>query len=425
MQITQIDGASLKVDRNRATIADLPVELLLMVYEDFDLADLNSAARIHPHAQRVASIVFNEKFGRQMHVISDTGLNVTNEIGYSTNIANMHVMYSTLKRFGHLLTNLTIEYDALGEWECEKINMRINRYMINTLIEFTISKSSEQTVNLKHLLGPFSKVKVVRILDCTIERNYTSLSHVFPSLCSLIFTKIQSIHRAFINQHYAHLKEITVLSQYSNSEKLYDLLQLNAQVRKITIESIGWRLLKMISETVPNLEHLSIQEIDGYIFKGDEIRFDHMKSFALMRTINFQWGPFMLPFVFSDCIEQIFDKTIDHVLYNVILNNESLKKVSIYRLTREELQLIGEKLLNLVEFRTAFSINSFGTVDDIVQFIENHQFLGLEKVELRNCKSGENDFQDAIFEQIHVEWDMVEEHHPDHVTFVRRHLLVN
>lgn len=418
-QITQ-STPEVNSTRRRTTIIDLPVELLLTIAEMLTLGDLNMFAKIHPHTHHIASTVFKNQFGGEKHMIS-TGWIYASKGGYFEPIGNMDVMYLALKMFGHLMTNLTIDYCSFSDWESGMINSRVSKYLKNSLTEIIITDGSRgtknQLVTLKFLDGPFENVKTVHFDGCRLSRQPTNLSHIFPALETLHILDTTLNLPSIIYHHFPHLMEFKESSYFNRYNELDEFLQLNPQLRNLTVNAIKWNTLKMISETQSNLQHLQINILDGKVFEGDEVlRFEHLKSFKLKKFNNFSRDE-DLPIVFGDEIEEILDWTKENALIQIILRNTNLKRVSAFNLGKEMFQRIAEELPNLDEFRIAFDVESEITVHDIIRFIgtaKNLMKLTLGEYDHPFSRAG------AIHEKIQNEWTLTHSQRNAQATFTRK-----
>lgn len=386
-----------------------------MIYNDFDLSDLSAIARLHPVNRRVAEIKFNDLIGDKILLINRIGLNIAYNSTFSMNIGDMDAMYSALKSFGHLFTNLTINYDSFGEWESGKINARLSKYLGNWLVEITLKRFHD--AHFKHLTGTFTRVENIHFEECYFRTLITNLPTTFPAVRKFQFETYQNGEslQGFINHHFPCLDEINEIKYGNFAEKLETALKLNPQIRKLTIQSVYWQFLKLISETMPQLKQLKVHTL--WHSKADgNIHFKQLKSFDLSHTRDFPDDLKQLPISFGDDVEEINDWTRENYLLNVILQNKQLKKVGIngpVRIhERVPFKQIAQQLPNLEEFRVG---EFWGNAEDVVQFIEMAK--NLKKFELRHC---EPRYHNAVSELIQSEWEMFNGSYSRNAIFIRR-----
>lgn len=398
--------------RKRTTIIDLPVELLLTIFERFNLAHLNGLAKIHPYTQHVASRVFKVKFAAEEYSINKDGLFLRrNQETRMIEIGDKDVMYLALKMFGHLISNLTIDYYLLDEWESGIINGRISKYLGNSLTELTITNYLKRGAHLKYMLGPFKKVETVYFQSCSLGRHQGNLSRIFPALQKLHFTNVDMVFQSAIGHHFPHLCEFKESSSI-RYDRIDNLIKLNPQLLTLIVDKMNWNCLKVISDTYQNLEHFELQELLGNEFKDDELHFNHMKTFKLVKMNGFPYE-MELPFVFGNDIVDIFDWTTDKNRIEYILRSKSVKTLNIGSLGKKDLQRIAEELPNLEEF-TVFYVDSNDAVNTVVSFIETAKQL--KKITIMQC---DQPFFMAIHKKIQYNWKMIQHEKPKEVTFIQ------
>lgn len=420
MQIPQNDVAASNSVQRRTSISDLPVELLLIIFDDFDFFELSSVASLHPYTQMVAGSMLKEKFDNKMCMISRKGLGILNDKSVLDHIGDMDVMFSTLKLFGHLMTNLTIDYESFTEWESGLINARISRYLGNSLLDFIVTNNKNEEIIFKHLTGPFKKVECLGFALGKVTSFEKDLNNVFPAVRSLYFSRIQDILPAAINHHYPNLIEVEEFANESETSHLAELFLLNPQILRIAIQKCDWNFLEIISDVLPNLEHLQIVYLIGNRIGSqmDVVHLPSVKYFVLSRMRGFPYRiKNGLPLVFGN-LETLYDSTLDDHLECIMLQNKNLKEVILHRSIKYYMmKQIAQEIPYLEVFSTDLIIGSIHFVDDVVRFTETAK--NLKRLNLRRCKP---ELQSVIFEKIQHDWEMVEEKEEEHVTFVRRQI---
>lgn len=344
-----------------------------------------------------------------MFTIKRNGIQIKNYNQYPENIGNMNVMYSTLKTFGHLITNLAINYETFSEWECEKINGRISKFLSNSLTQITLNHFNNDAA--KNLIGPFNELINVTIHDSYITANVINMTNVFPAVRYFHFAGYQQVEniQMIINQHFPHLNEIKETMYDVNAANLKTLLQLNPQLNKLSIQKIGWKFLKMVTELLPQLAQLEIDSIRGLpLDDGDVIHFERLRTLKLsLISVDLV----RLPLTFGDNFKEIIDLTPNQCLLDIVLQNKNLKKVITRHYGFE--RIIGQ-LPNLEEFHTGHSVYEADDVGKVIRFIKTTE--NLKKIELESCapRSAAN-----ILERIKDKWQMINGRHYRHFIFIR------
>lgn len=405
-------------------ITDLPTEILLIIFEDFDLAELNDVTRSHPFYRRLGEIKFKDLVGERMLKINESGLyventNSTDHLGQQIydNIGDMDVMYSTLKTFGYMFTHLTINYRNFKEWESGKVNARISQYVANTLTELTLHGFCDR--NFKHLTGPFKTLETIYFGSCYITSDVGNLTKVFPTVRIFIFEQYQNSEsvRGFIGHHFPCLEEITEMAHDSTSNRLEEMFRLNPQLRKLSLQNIYVKFLRSMSELLPELEHLTIHTLwaEGISIEGADIYFGNLKSFEVKMMRDFPREIQRLPIAFGNNLDEIMDWTEKTYLLNNIVENKNLKIVGLGRFGNSQIERIAKELPNLEEFRTG---NIWVYESETIRFLEMNK--NLKRIELWNCDPAEHA---TMREKIQDKWRMIEGKHRRNAVFIRRQSL--
>lgn len=391
-------------------ITDLPAELLLIIYENLEPKQLlNDIAVSHPVNQRLVEMILKKKFREKVLQINEFGLFILNDIGKSDYVGDMDTMYSVLKTYGHLFRKLNIDYINFRQWECGQINKRINKYVANSLTEITLTRFGSK--HFKHLNVPFKNVEILEIEDCCIPPNVIKLNELFPSVRVLQLKYNGKLHPSAIEHHFPQLEEIKETYYDNDAKKLKNLLQLNPQIRRLSIQKTDWSLLKTISEILPQLEYLYIYRLDGQPAIEGDIHFKNLKFFKL----SFQYPHLtQLPITFGESLEEFIDLTADNALFDLILRNKNLKKVLIYG-SYVQIQRIAEELPKLEEFMIGLNLDDKSVVNKVVQFIETAKNLKIFKL-----RDSFQRIYDAILKRLSSEWEIGTEAYQNYATFIRR-----
>lgn len=345
------------VGRNPIKLTDIPLELLLNIYEFLEVSSLATAAMTHSYSRQAAEMVFKNQFSRNFNI---NGMRLNHgQIMIDTNYSfEFTGMLLALELFGHLITKLTIDYHFLNEKQCEKINKRLSEYVANSLIEIELIHCNHN--NLVGFTRALYKAEVVVFHDGHISsfvsiRPNIDLSRLFPmvirlNLQTMSFMSIESTERNF-----AHLEELELeTSLATSSDKLSQRLRLNPQLRKLTLYGGNWITLKMLSEVLINLEHLDYHGFFCKNFRGEEVTFENMKVFEVSTSQEYPEFMEFVPIRFGSLEEIRSDGNID-LWMDIILQNRKLKKITFGQFNCQQLQRIVEELPNFVEFKLQFN----------------------------------------------------------------------
>lgn len=357
-----------------ATIVDLPIELLLMSFKDFDLGDLVKVACLHPQTHAAAEIAFKDKYqsfkiqiGESAYSLRMPPLSVYKDtiILYSSDFT-----LDTVRLFGQLFSKLRVDDRFLLAQKKQQIYEFIGNYCASTLehIEFGYCEDSF----FKYLQRPFKNIKSVKFSNA----NFTELprlNKIFPTVRQLVVGSVCSGHLNCFPYNFPQLTDLSIDTLFLRTQlNVREMLRMNPQLKRVTVNLCNMELLRILSENVPMLEQL---KIDGYTTEKVtmKVHFEHLKRFTSKRVYDYgSSGLREVPFVFTTLEEFQFPGSMDPWM-DVIVQNKALKKINIQDISGEQLVRLIEELPNLEEIMTWFNIARAS--DDIVHFLKGVKHL--------------------------------------------------
>lgn len=357
-------------------ITDLPLEILLCIFEELDLGSLASMAKTHSINWRAAEMVakklyienisFDSKF-MSTKVIND---NIGSPFGFTR-------LLDTLESFGHLMKRIKIDYFQFSDENSEQINSHLSRFTVDSLNEIELHYFNDMTS--KGFIGPFKKVEIVRMRFGDLKTNDFNLAQLFPAVKMFDLTQPNVLPRAAIEHHFPHLETFNFERMLQCDSPIIERrLQLNPQLRNVHIFSANWKGLRMISAILPNLERLDFLNFNICPqFEGDDIEFINLKMFGIDAVHSFPHDITRIPIVFGR-LEEITCKSPDNKCFDVIIKNKNLKKIVSSHFSREQLQQMADKLLHLEELHTQYMAVHSGfdrVADEIKSFVEQRPTL--------------------------------------------------
>lgn len=391
--------------RKPTTIRDLPFELFLIIYENFDLAELNALSKLHPFHQRVAQVVSIKKFDKKKFLINKNGLTVTDNNGNSENINKIRAAYSALEIFGHSIKNLVIDYGNFTDFESIMINERLTKCLANSLVQIELLNFTNE--KLKELMGPFNKVEYVLIPQNSVQSEEFNLLQIFPTIRGLLVNNFEYFSPAVVEHHFPHLEHILEYCGGNFSGKIQRICELNPQLWRLRMDQQNFNDLKLISELLPNLRQLQIARIvDSSQFEGDDLHFPNLVSFETWK--RFKANVQRIPIVFGNLVE-IRCHGREDKWFDVIMQNKKLKKITSSEFSIGQVQQIIEQLPNLEEFWTRYNANTYDAISQLIEASEQ-----LKKVVFRKPASIN---RNEISERLQNKWEIVYE--KDHIIYTR------
>lgn len=366
------------------------MELLLEINNNLDLNDLANVAVTHPYNQRAAAVTFNDKYAGQQFVIDGQYLH-GKSFYYNCTL-------NVLKAFGHLITDLRINYMFLNSQQVEEVNNHLSEHLADSLINLDLGYFFLS--NLITLTGPF-RVEHVRIRIGEID--YVNFLELFPMARSFDLTLATFMSPNCIEHHFPHLDEMRVeITMNNDAPELQRRLQLNPQLRKLGISTGNWNGLKMISENAPNLEYLDFAEFRGESqFDGNVIQFKQLKVFQANHFTHIPHSMTPIPIVFGS-LEEIECFRPYSKWFDVIIQNPHLKRIVSGEFNDQQFQRIAEELTSLEDFTTGYNVETIDNIANVVQFIETCKTLK----KLRFYRS-EPEICSAIHERLDREWSLI------------------
>lgn len=368
-------------------ITDLPLELLLLIFECLDLNNLASVSKIHPNTLIAAEMLFRNKYHEKVYNIDKK--------------ADFHIF----KAFKHLIKKLEFSCQYDDPNSLLDFNRSMNK---SNLISVTLWKCNDNS--FKYLTHAFKNVENVRLRDCSLKQ--TDLNEIFPAMKSF---DIQSVQKNQMDpvvtvQHFPHLKEFR--DEFNtNTDFLKWRLRLNPQLKQFYTHIHEWNDIRIISQMSINLERLDLEFDGNYYgstFRGDPIQFPNLKAMRIAGHFND-----IVPMVFGN-LEDFSCRTLVDQLFRVVLQNKKLRKIATYDFTDDQFQRITDELPNLEEIMTGYDVSKDGRVDTVVQFM-------LRSDKLRKFNFWKTNYQtlNTVADRLSPHWNMTINSTFGHYIFIR------
>lgn len=336
----------------------MPIEIILMIYENLDLKSLINVVKSHPNHQNVASTVVKNELGIKLVEFKD--------FGYYGKYYGQHSAGSSrfltdiLTFFGHLIEIINVDYAYLYAFSIEQLNQIIDDSNLQSLKQIELKNCTENI--FKSLPNAFKRAKGVRLIG-TVNSDEINLKELFPEVRKLDINNLQGITPANIEHHFPHLQNMHVEGDATmDSPSFVQRIRLNPQLRILDISSFSWQGLKQISELLPNLEKLTV-----FYFEG-EVQFDGNIHFPNLKYLYLRELPRNIARIPITCttLEELYTNYVD-LWFDVVIQNKNLRKISCGELTDGQFQRIGDELSNLTELHTYYQLSN---ADIVLKFVE-------------------------------------------------------
>lgn len=438
---TEIQTPTICTSNETSTkIIDLPVEILLNIFENLDLKDLYSVSRTHSKSRNVVSTIFQKfhkyRFSNWFFDISDDNFKFGADYKLSLN-SEFSLILNFIRNFGHLMTKLKVTYyPRMNQKQCHLLNEYINEYVTEFMEEIDLGLGIDFIYcSVNFLKGPFPKVEAVTFSranmlifnDQKINISiYNRIPSMFPAMRSLEFKIIE--FEGSLN-HFPLLERFAIDTYPYNwatkdikpaMEALEKTIKVNPQLRHLKLNKFcQWYTLEMLAKYLPNLESLEIIDVELYShyyslnvlnldhgYQGKTIQFKNMTYFRFIRerAIPFEIRRELLqqiPLEFGN-LEHIEFEGVENIneWSRIILKNQNLKRiVAKSKFTDRQLEQIADELPNLEQFSMTFQYGDQFSIDGVVQFLRKTKQMKdatFHHVNERDCK--------AAAEQLPEEW---------------------
>lgn len=373
-------------------ITSIPFEVLLLICEQLDLDSLANLAKTHPYNQRAANYIFEHEFSAEKDVFTVNGYKFHGEQCRLKNPFEFDSMLNTLEIFGQSIIGITIDYTAFNLVQSKRVNEHVSKYVVTSML--VIELMNFHDVQLDGLRGPFERTEFVHLRYGVINSNDIKLNDIFPAVQSLNLNQMFKPYSSAFEHYFPHLVEMET-EFVQNKQDLANLkrrLQLNEQLRYLVVKGGNWDFLKMISKHGTHLEYLGFEMFDGTsrfeeeesafsffyrLFKGSEpeadIYFENVKDFGISMERAFPNTLERIPIKFGG-LERFQCYGSVEMWFDVIIQNQNLKKLTIGELSDEQLHQIADKLPMLEAFCMRYNFQ-FNDLEKVIGFIEANKKL--------------------------------------------------
>lgn len=388
------NGSTNEVEKYK-NIVDLPLELLLIIYKDFQLTDLLSAAKMHPLSYAAAQMTFQSNYANKTFQIGvSSGCSGKKVLKVNSNIVlcDIQATIDVLSLFGHLISKIIINYDCFDSNEVKQIHEFINRNCADTMESIEFIQCGNEYDQLK---GPFLKVEDVQFRSGTLKS--VRINEMFPNLRRLGTGLTTFSDPEVFEKNFPHLHHFSIgPSLLGNAAVLENTIKMNQQLRSLSFNQCNITLLRMLSENAPNVDHI---DIPGTLTlsedNGAEIRLDNVKTFKFGRTYRLT-GKNPLVFIHLESFDYI--GSLDD-WFDIILQNKNLRELSLGQISDEQLSQIANELANL-EGITAW-IETENATHKIIDFLQTN--VNLRKATLLPM---DLDTSKEIITQLSPQWNV-------------------
>lgn len=393
---TSTNGASIAT--NNTLLEDLDDFSLLAVFDFLRLPDLFNIGTLSRRFHDLTVIHFlipkyhlNE---RDVSVISylETYLALY-EDDELTSIDGHKQTLNILQLFGHIFKRITIKVQPGGYKNVADISHYINEYCSADALQEVIMYRGKYIIDDGNY--SFKNVRIVTLRHIHDHDDSIQLNDAFPRMEQLDIDYGSNL--SYIHFNFPHLLSFRLHSSScsDNDLMLRTFYRLNRQLRSVEAPMfVNHAYLTYLNEMLPNLESLSIRNLNSEIYGSnliahDVVRFKNVKHFSLdLFTYNREWNVGIrqrLSSIQFDHLESytVTSNVIDSTDYliGLIVRNTAVANITIpsSELKYEQLSTLIDTLPNLRELTIGWAERE--TCDELGRFfVKAFETTRLEKI---------------------------------------------
>lgn len=246
---------------------------LLKIFEHLDASSLYSVAQANTRLQWLATDVYRRKFGSKEHrIIKQTRKPkkyIYNRFG-RIEIDEFKVISQLCNQFGHVISKVSIH--TSGNSKSIKKNLKNIVKVINDssmgLKELTLSCQESKYFLSRLIISKDNPLEYVsksfnHVENLNIDGDYKTLRsktlafhEIFPNLKRLYMKDVEIEYQESIAVAFRHLEHLKVNPVEDESIKI--LIEMNPQIRKLSISPISMNFLHFLSINLKNLAYLNL-----------------------------------------------------------------------------------------------------------------------------------------------------------------------
>lgn len=309
-----------------------------------------------------------------MNPVSTCDLNEHTDL---VQVINFATISNFLEHFGHLVSELNINFDCrdrvYSESEMHEIFRLINLHCSDSLTTLTILTMVENQNTFHTFTKPFPNVRKLS-LDGRL-RGEINFNEIFPAVqdLSLLRSAIYNDGLTFLDQNIPNLQSLSITHpQVEMKPAIKNFLSANPHIRRLEFICFSPLLLSFIAEKLQHLEELMIYTDDKRFDSNEVVKFEHLKSFSFIgftrfsSNMRFKVLEELHVNTVSENAEWFIDLAIE---YKANLKNISLdihlKNTDLKRLADADIKVEGLMVKHTKD----------GETEHIVRIIENNERL--------------------------------------------------
>lgn len=378
----------MKRSNNQTQFMDLNLDVQLSILEKLNLEDLLSIAATNRHLLSLATFVFKRNHLDKKIYIYDPHTNKGNDRldGYDMFVQNAETISKILKYFGTSIDHLKVSYT----WDPARLMNKAMSTVFNSILHLISLHCSDTLVNFHidnaygsfftEMTRPFKRVERLTIQGKFKELGSSRLAfnEFFPALRFMHLQSLELENKSSLHQYFPHLDHLSIQifrigdPILLSEADFHKILQKNPQIRSVDLNEGNRNVLKTMSELLPNLERLELDNYSSprYSYE-EEITFKNVKILKIFSTFS------RVPknITFGNLVQlhtEAFAGNIEWI-QDLLKENKNLKQINIQTgcVGNEALETLIPAESNLNEISLRFCEDVKG--HSIVQFVRINQ----------------------------------------------------
>lgn len=394
---------ALSCSNNRTNFLELNDDCKLLILEELDIASLIEMAEINQNIGSLSADVYRRKFShkgieiREPFWLDDS---ISENENGMIQLRDMDIITRVFRLFGQSIVKLKIQFWK-NHLEQVRQTIALASQYCDSLIHFEL-KSFDEDV-LKNVTKPFVKVETVSF-DGQFSRlasDTLSLNEMFPNMRNLLLQRAHIDDKKSVILSFPHLRHLQLdfLELYAfTNEQILNLTRLNPHIRSVNLQKVSMTFIKLLSESLPNLESLELVDITNWPFSEDI----HFQSIDRLRIASGYSR-----FATSVTIDRLQEIVLDWCSFpdgwmQFIQKHPTLTEISIFgdEMSDTDLSSLIGNVPNLVE--AGFTVKQNFTPSTIIRFVKSS--TNLKRLILSFHKVLDNSTFEKIEKGIKDEW---------------------
>lgn len=280
-------GIEMEANSMQVKLNDINDECLEKVFMHLSLDDLLAIAHTNKKLKTAANMAFVNKFGSKRFYFKISTYSRSEAIDMSEHeilIYDFKTSLRLLRCYGHLISDLAIEYDGQFYTAPVMVLYYVNQYCSKSLEKVSFHRIFELAFEFSLDL-PFAKIEMVHFDCCILGEKMSKFNNWFPALRCLSLHASRFIDRSSIAVQFPRLEELDLVDMFPECltpENVNALFRLNPQLRCVSMDPLHTsQHLQSVNQHLPLLENLTILCRAKHIASRDEIQFDSVKRLAI------------------------------------------------------------------------------------------------------------------------------------------------